>query len=95
MTAIPTPQGLTIEAIDIGIIEIDFLTDNMAYTRRIRDDIAALLRFRDAMTPEMWDHVAALLRFTMMDPQSEIGARSGAILAALDTLRAALAKEKP
>lgn len=54
----------------------------------LRDDPrdVALRAFADSMTPEKWDHVLALLRFTIYDPESPIGRRSAEIVASLERL---------
>lgn len=56
-------------------------------------DLKALLRFRDAMTPEMWEVVkneADVVRISPL-PGSE---SEDAVIAALDTLRQALQQER-
>jgi len=58
------------------------------WEREDAETIAALLRFRDAMTPEMWAEVKSGHEArVMMRPKLD-----RAIFAALDTLRAALGK---
>lgn len=63
-----------------------------------REDIAALLRFRDAMTPEMWEALQSVLCQSakrldyMLDGEESMDAFHCA-LAALDTLRTALQRE--
>ena len=97
MTPTPTPQDYTPRRCSdgdwniglsdgVGVDIVAIFTSDADEAERAAHDIAALLRLRDAMTPEMWDHVESLLKFTMMDPESEIGKRSAAILASVEAL---------
>ena len=58
-------------------------------------DIAALLRFRDAMTPEMWELASALLAGDYDRIRRANSEHQDQVALALDTLRAALTKEEP